>query len=189
MPLRRGSCRRALDTVLGNDGAVDFLKTCCASRRERFWRAGPSDSHATVEADFVGRLKRVDSTLLAIVLRQAGSRARSPRRSRITSPGCWRASGDGAALAARARASRRRPIGSRLEARSEIARLDARRTTEQLVNRMEDVVDELEQAAFIASLMPAGMTRTCSSHCPSCAASRSQGTEAAATGADARRSA
>ena len=39
------------------------------------------------------------------------------------------------------------------EARSEIARLDAS-PNQDLVNQIEDAIDELEQAAFIASLIP-----------------------------------
>jgi hypothetical protein len=78
-----------------------------------------------IEADLVRHLDRVDSALLAIVIRQAG-------------------------LAR--------------EIASEIARfvagqqaVEAGPTIEQLVNRVEEAIDELEQAAFIASIMPAGI--------------------------------
>jgi uncharacterized protein Yka (UPF0111/DUF47 family) len=41
-----------------------------------------------------------------------------------------------------------------LEARKEVSRLNARPTLGQLIDRGEDAIDEFEQAAFIASLMP-----------------------------------
>ena len=41
-----------------------------------------------------------------------------------------------------------------IKARDEIARFDADPTVEQLVNRAEEAIDELEQAAFLTSLLP-----------------------------------
>jgi hypothetical protein len=55
--------------------------------------------------------------------------------------------------------SGRKSIGEKanriaIEARSEFTRLGGSTTTEQLVTAAEQAIDELEQAAFIASLMP-----------------------------------
>ena len=159
-PARIGFGER-LDTVLGNEAAVDFLKGVLRIATQAL-REGRSERLARnrVEADFVRRLKRVDSTLLAIVVRQAGlAREIAAPVAQYVAGLLAGHQGDGAALAARARRIEEKADRIALEARGEITRLDAARTNEQLVNRIEDVVDELEQAAFIASLMPAGMTR------------------------------
>ncbi len=185
-PARIGFGER-LDTVLGNEAAVDFLKGVLRIATQAL-RAGRSERLARnrVEADFVRRLKRVDSTLLAIVVRQAGL-AREIAAPVATYVAGLLAGhqGDGAALATRARRIEEKADRIALEARSEIARLDARRTTEQLVNRMEDVVDELEQAAFIASVMPAGMNAEVLESLAELCGVVLAGTEAATTGADA----
>ena len=54
---------------------------------------------------------------------------------------------------ARAARSRRKADRIALEARNEIARFEPGPIIEQLVERVEEAVDELEQAAFIASLV------------------------------------
>ena len=59
-------------------------------------------------------------------------------------------------LAARAGLIERKADRIALEARNEATRLNAGPIIEQLVDRVEEAVDELEQAAFIASLAPAG---------------------------------
>jgi len=137
-----------------------------------------------IEADLARRLESVDSALLAIVVRQAGlareiaaalDRHIAGRRSGQTM--------DGRLLAAQARRIEEKADRIALDARNEIARFDAEPIVEQLVNRdrlfdagsrglartdrnrakhgdrLEHVSrdDELEQAAFIASLMPLGV--------------------------------
>ncbi|MGE5780695.1 MAG: hypothetical protein ACM30D_15520, partial [Hyphomicrobiales bacterium] len=64
---------------------------------------------------------------------------------------------DGAALAAHARRIEEKADRIAIEARNEIVRLEAGPAIEQLVDRVEEAIDELEQAAFIASIMPAGV--------------------------------
>jgi uncharacterized protein Yka (UPF0111/DUF47 family) len=44
-----------------------------------------------------------------------------------------------------------------IEARNEVSRLNTRPVIAELIDRAEQTVDELEQAAFIASLAPAGI--------------------------------
>lgn len=61
---------------------------------------------------------------------------------------------DQAALAIQARRIEEKADKIAIEARSEIARFDADPAIERLVNRVEETIDELEQAAFIASLVP-----------------------------------
>jgi uncharacterized protein Yka (UPF0111/DUF47 family) len=88
-------------------------------------------------------------------------------------------------LAAQARRTEEKADRILLEARSEIARLDAGGTIEQLVNRIEEAIDDLEQAAFIASLIPADMAKTVLAPLADLSAVALAGTEAAVSGADA----
>ena len=111
-----------------------------------------------IEADLVRRLKRVDSALLAIVLRQVGL-AHDITAAIAQHIAALRAGrpNDGKRLAARAGLIERKADRIALEARNEASRLNAGPIIEQLVDRVEELVDELEQAAFIASLAPAGI--------------------------------
>jgi len=147
-----------------------------------------------IEADLVRCLKRVDSALLAIVVRQAGL-AREIASAVAHYVGLLEAAAtgrvrdcagsDGAALAAKARRIEEKADRTARDARSEIARLDAGRTITQLVNGIEDVVDELEQAAFIASLLPETTSESILQALSELCAVVLRGTETAASGVDA----
>jgi uncharacterized protein Yka (UPF0111/DUF47 family) len=63
----------------------------------------------------------------------------------------------GKQLAARAARIEQKADRLALEARREVSRLNARPVIGQLIDRAEEAVDELEQAAFVASLAPAGL--------------------------------
>ena len=63
---------------------------------------------------------------------------------------------DGAALAKKAERIEQKADRIAVDVRGEIDRLDADRRIERLVNLIEDAIDELEQAAFAASLIPNG---------------------------------
>ena len=185
-PTRIGFGER-LDAVLGRDAAVDFLKSVLHISSEALLEGRSAALvRDRIEADLVRRLKRVDSALLAIVVRQAGLAREiatlighhvagrpSPKR------------GDGPGLAARARRIEEKADRVARDARSEIARLDAGPTIERLVNGIEDVVDELEQAAFIASLLPERMTESVLQPLSELCAAALTGTETAASGIDA----
>ncbi len=148
-----------LDRVLGRNAAVDFLKTVLRVSAEALLQGSSIRlARDRIEADFVRHLQRVDTALLAIVIRQAGlareigaavacflAEVRSNRRF------------DGVTLATSARHIEEKADRIAMEARGEIARLDADRHIERLVNHMEDAIDELEQAAFVASLISAGL--------------------------------
>jgi uncharacterized protein Yka (UPF0111/DUF47 family) len=62
---------------------------------------------------------------------------------------------DGRLLAARASHIEQKADRIAIEARKEVARLNARPIIGQLIDRVEEAIDELEQAAFVASLAPA----------------------------------
>jgi uncharacterized protein Yka (UPF0111/DUF47 family) len=157
-PKRIGFGER-LDVVLGRDNTVDLLRNVLRLSTQALLQ-GQSIRllRDHIEADLIRHLERVDNALLAIVVRQAG--LAHDIAAAISHYICDLQSGqpvDGPALARRARRIEEKADRILIEARSEIARLDGGATIAQLVNRIEEAVDELEQAAFIASLLPAGI--------------------------------
>src|ERR1019366_2020794 len=89
---------------------------------------------------------------------------------------------DGKLLAVRAGQIERKADRIALEARKEAERLNAGPIIEQLVDRVEEAIDELEQAAFIASLAPAGIDAALLSALAELWAVATTATEAAAPG-------
>ena len=154
-PARIGFGER-LDQALGRNAAIDFLKTAIRASTEAL-TAGQSIRlvRDQIEADLVRRLERVDSALLAIVLRQVGLAhdATAAIAQHIAALQAGRPL-PGKLLAARAGLIERKADRIALEARKEVARLNASSVIAQLVDRVEEAIDELEQAAFIASLAP-----------------------------------
>jgi uncharacterized protein Yka (UPF0111/DUF47 family) len=157
-PTRIGFGER-LDQALGREAAVDFLKTALRASTETL-SAGRSVRlvRDQIEADLVRRLERVDSTLLAIVVRQAGL-ARDIAAALAHHIAALQAGrpADGKLLAARASRIEQKADRIAIEARKEVTRLNARPIIEQLMDRVEEAIDELEQASFIASLAPDGI--------------------------------
>jgi uncharacterized protein Yka (UPF0111/DUF47 family) len=181
------------DGVLGRGAAVDFLKGVLRLSTEALLEGRSTPLvRDRIEADLIRRLKRADSALLATVVRQAGLAREIAAAVTHHVGGLADSAGNGGGAAANGRelAAKARRIEEKAdrvarEARAEIDRLDAGRAIEQLVNGIEDVVDELEQAAFVASLLPetAGesILRALSELC----AIVLKGAETAASGADA----
>jgi uncharacterized protein Yka (UPF0111/DUF47 family) len=185
-PARIGFGER-FEAVLGRNVAVDFLKgvlrICTEALLEG--RSAPL-VRDRIEADLVRSLKRVDSALLTIVVRQAGLAREIAAAVAHHVAGLSAGGGsDSAALAAKARRIEEKADRVAREARTEIARLDAGPTIEQLVNGIEDVVDELEQAAFIASLLPDKISDSILKALSELCAVVLKGTETAAAGIDA----
>jgi uncharacterized protein Yka (UPF0111/DUF47 family) len=182
-PSRIGFGER-LDQALGRNAAVDFLKNAMRVSTEAL-SAGRSVRlvRDQIEADLVRRLERVDSALLAIVLRQVGL-AHDITAAIAHHIAALRAGrpNDGKRLAARAGLIERKADRIALEARMEAARLNAGPIIEQLVDCVEESVDELEQAAFIASLAPAGIDPALLSTLAELCAVATAATEAAASG-------
>jgi uncharacterized protein Yka (UPF0111/DUF47 family) len=185
-PTRIGFGER-LDAVLGREAAADFLKGVLRISTEALLQ-GRSVALARdrIEADLVRRLKRVDSALLAIVVRQAGLAREIATSIAHHVAGLFSGKhGDGPALATRARRIEEKADRVAREARSEIARLEAGPTIERLVNGIEDVIDELEQAAFIASLLPERTSKSVLEPLSELCAVVLTGTETAASGSHA----
>jgi len=139
-----------------------------------------------IEADLVRHLERVDSTLLAIVIRQAGlAREVASEIARYLAGQQAGREVDASALAARARRIEEKADRIAIEGRNEITRLEAGPIIEQLMNRIEEAIDELEQAAFIASIMPAGMRADVFKPLADLCSAAVSAAEAAAAGGDA----
>ena len=185
-PTRIGFGER-LEVVLGRDNTIDFLKSVLRLSTQAMLQ-GQSIRliRDHVEADLVRHLERVDSALLAIVVRQAGL-AHDIAAAISLYIGDLQSGQpvDGAALASRARRIEEKADRILIEAHNEIARFDGGATIEQLVNRIEETVDELEQAAFIASLLPADIDPAALAILAKLCAAAVAGTRAAAAGADA----
>jgi uncharacterized protein Yka (UPF0111/DUF47 family) len=182
-PTRIGFGER-LDQVLGRTAAVDFLKSALRHSTEAL-RIGLSARllRDQIEADLVRHLERVDSTLLTIVLRQvwlahdiAAAISRHLAALRAGRPV------DSKGLAARASRIEQKADRIAIEARKEAGRLDAKPIVEQLIDRAEESIDQLEQAAFIASLAPAGSEAALLSPLAELCAVAMSAVEAAASG-------
>jgi uncharacterized protein Yka (UPF0111/DUF47 family) len=89
---------------------------------------------------------------------------------------------DGKRLTARTSRIEQKADHIAIEARKEISRLNAKPVIEQLIDRAEEAVDELEQAAFIASLLPAVISATPVSALAALCEIATRATEAAASG-------
>lgn len=183
-PTRIGFGER-LDSALGREAAVDFLKTVLRISAEALLEGGSVRlARDRIEADLVRHLKRVDATLLAIVVRQAGlAREVAAAIAQFIVEQRAQRPFDRAALAAQARHIEEKADKIALEARNEIIRFDADRAIELLVNRIEEAIDELEQAAFIASLLPDGIAPSLLEPLGVLCAAAIAGAEAAAAGA------
>ena len=174
-----------LDRALGRAAAVDFLKSVLRASAEALL-AGSSIRvvRDRIEADLVRHLERVESTLLAIVVRQAGlARDIASGIARFIAEQQERRPFDRTAFAARARRIEEKADKIAIDARNEVARFGADPTIENLVNSVEDAIDELEQAAFISSLLPDDLAEALLAPLAELAAAALAGTEAAAAGA------
>jgi uncharacterized protein Yka (UPF0111/DUF47 family) len=183
-PTRIGFGER-LDSALGREAAMDFLKTVLRVSAEALLEGGSARlARDRIEADLVRHLERVESALFAVVVRQAGlARELAAGIARFVDEERQARPFDRAALAGWARHIEEKADKIANDARNEIARLDADAGIEQLVNRLEEAIDELEQAAFIASVAPATLAPAVLAPLAKLAAAAVAGAEAAAIGA------
>jgi len=174
-----------LDQALGRAAAVDFLKTVLRVSTQALL-AGSSVRlvRERIEAELVRHLERVESTFLAIAVRQAGlAREIADGIARFIAEQQAHRPFDRGAMTARARHIEEKADKIAIDARGEIARTGAGRTIEHVINTAEDTIDELEQAAFIASLMPADLPDELLNPLAELCAAAISGTEAAVAGA------
>jgi uncharacterized protein Yka (UPF0111/DUF47 family) len=173
-----------LDHALGRDAAVDFLRTVLRVSAEALLEGSAVRlARDRIEADLICHLQRVDTALLAVVIRQSGLAreiaagiADCIAEQKAGSPF------DRGALADRARRIEEKADKMAIETRSEIARLGADLAVKGLIDRMEDAIDELEQAAFVASIVPNDVAPQLLGPLARLCATVVSGTEAAATG-------
>jgi len=182
-PARIGFGER-LDQALGRAAAIDFLKSALRNSTEALL-AGHSVRlvRDRIEADLVRHLERVDNTLLAIVTRQVGL-AHDLAVAISRHLGALRAGrpADGKLFTERAGRIEQKADRIAIEARKEVTRLNARPVIGQLIDRVEEAVDEFEQAAFIASLAPASVDAAALEALADLCAVATTATEAAASG-------
>jgi uncharacterized protein Yka (UPF0111/DUF47 family) len=173
-----------LDHALGRDAAVDFLKTVLRVAAQALLEGGSVRlARDRIEADLIRHLERLGGKLLAIVVRQAGlAREIATGIAEFVAEERAKRPFDRAALALKARRIEEKADKIAFDARSEIARLGAGPEIERLVNRVEEAIDELEQAAFIASLVPADVCPEVLTPLAELCASAVLGAEAAAAG-------
>ena len=182
-PTRIGFGER-LDNVLGRDAAVDFVKTVLRVSAEALAEGSSTRlARDRIEAALVAHLQRVDRTLMAVMIRQAGlAREIAAATARFVAERQAGRPFDATALADRARRIEEKADRIAVDARSAIVRFNANRSIERLVNQMEDTVDELEQAAFVPSVIPGEIPAELLEPLAELCMATVSGTEAAAAG-------
>jgi len=145
-----------LDHVLGRPAAVDFLKNVLRVSAQALLQGGSVRlARDQIETDLVRCLQRLDGLLFTMIVRQAGlAREIAADIAQFVADEKAGRRFDRDALAARARRIEEKADRLAIEARGEITRFGADPVMERLVNEVEQAIDELEQAAFIASLAP-----------------------------------
>ena len=173
-----------LDRVLGRDAAVDFLKTVLRVSVEALLQGSSVRlARDRIEAELVRHLESVDTTLLAVAIRQAGlAREIAVGIGDLLAGRRKKSAFDVAALAGKARRIETKADRIAMEARSEIVRLNVDRSVKRLIDQMEDAIDELEQAAFFAQLIPENLALELIDSLSELCAAVVSGTEAAAAG-------
>ncbi len=148
-----------LSSALGREETVDFLKNVLVVSKEALLQdRSVRMVRDEIEADLVRRLERTDNTLLSAIIRQAGlAREIAARIGQHVADQQAGWAPDGPTLAVFAQRLEQKADRLVIEARNTVARLNASQTIGQLTDTMEATIDELEQAAFIASLLPANL--------------------------------
>jgi len=176
-----------LGSVLGREAAVDLLRTALRLSTDalRQGRSARSVQEA-LEADLVRRIERTESALLTTVVRQMGlardiavgiAATLADRQAHTPSTG--------GANARRAKRIEKKADAIAVDARSAILRSQGSAAIAQMVDAAENAIDELEQAAFFASLMPPRLEPTVLGTLEDLCAAAAAGTEAAARGLEA----
>ncbi len=174
-----------LDGALGREAAIDFLQSVLKVSAEALLKGGSIRlARDRIETELVRHLQRVDGTLLAIVVRQAGlARDIASGIAAFIAEQQAQRPFDREALAAQARRIEEKADKIAVEAREEITRFEADPAIQQLVDTVEQAIDELEQAAFIASLGPVEIAPDLLKPLAELAAATIVGAEAVASGA------
>jgi len=181
-----------LAVVLGHDIAVDFLKAVLRIATEGLQQGRSSRLvRDMIETELMRHLDRTDRAMLTIVIRQLGLahdiavNVASEIADRAMEPAIRGGIPEEAALALRARRIEEKADRIAVDARVIAQRTNASAIIAQLVDTAEQTIDELEQAAFVASLAPAVIDQKFLAPLAELADAAVHGTEAAASGIDA----
>jgi uncharacterized protein Yka (UPF0111/DUF47 family) len=138
-----------------------------------------------LEVDLVRRIERNDSALLTIVVRQLGlARDIATRIATAIGDGHVRQV-EAARYADRARRIEEKADAIVIDARQAVARTEAASTITALINAAENAIDELEQAAFLVSLLPVEIESNLATPLAELSAAAISGAEAAVRGLEA----
>jgi uncharacterized protein Yka (UPF0111/DUF47 family) len=146
-----------LEAALGREGAVDFLKAVLSIAAEGLL-AGRADRliRDAVDADLARRFERSESELLQGVVRQAGlAREIASRLVAVAGERQAGRAGDAAGAARRAKRVEEKADRIAVELRAAAERFGASERTKLLIDTVEQAIDDLEEAAFVLSLLPA----------------------------------
>jgi uncharacterized protein Yka (UPF0111/DUF47 family) len=172
--------------LLGREAAVKFVKAALRLSTEALREGRSARSvREMLEVDLVRRIERNDSTLLTIVVRQLGL-----ARDIATRIATAIADGQVRQVKAESDAGRARRIEEKadaivVDARQAVARTEAAPTITALVDAAENAIDELEQAAFLVSLLPVEIEPNLLAPLGELADAAISGTEAAVRGLEA----
>ena len=181
-----------LAAVLGHDIAVDFLKAVLRIATEGLQHGRSSRLvRDMIETELVRHLERTDRAMLTIVTRQLALahdiavNIASEIADRAMAPASRGGVPEESTLALRARRIEEKADRIAVDARAIAERTNASAIIVQLIDTAEQTVDELEQAAFVASLAPAVIDQKFLAPLAELADAAVHGTEAAASGIDA----
>ena len=176
-----------LDAALGHEGAIDFLQAVLriateglvAERADRLIRDA-------IDADLARRFESSESELLQGVVRQAGlAREIAGGLVALAEERLAGRPGDAAAMAGKAKRIEEKADRIAIELRAAAERFGARERTRRLIDTIEDAIDDLEEAAFLFSLLPPEQNRPALVPLAALCAAAVAGAEAIARAADA----
>jgi uncharacterized protein Yka (UPF0111/DUF47 family) len=175
-----------LSDVLGREATLKFLKSALRLSTEALRDGKPVRAvREMLEADLVQRIERNETALLTIVVRQLGlARDIATGIAKDIADG-RRRQADPASNAAKAKRIEQKADVIALDACQAIARAAASPIITQLVDTAENTIDELEQAAFLASLLQAELQPELESPLGELCANAVCSTEAAVRGLEA----
>jgi hypothetical protein len=172
--------------LLGREAAFKFVKAALRLSTEALREGRSARSvREMLEVDLVRRIERNDSTLLMIVVRQLGlARDIATRIATAIADGHLRRV-EAESDASRARRIEEKADAIAVDARQAVARTEAAPTITALVDAAENAIDELEQAAFLVSLLPVEIEPSLLAPLSELANAAISGTEAAIRGLEA----
>ncbi|HZP09610.1 hypothetical protein [Methyloceanibacter sp.] len=184
-PARLGFGEELAD-LLGREATLKFVKSALRLSTEALREGRSARSvREMLELDLMRRIERNDSALLTVVVRQLGLARDIATRIAAAIAGGRVHQAEAARNAGRARRIEEKADAIAVDVRQTIVRTQAAPTIAALVDAAENAIDELEQAAFLASLLPPDIEPRLIVPLGSLSAAAVAGTEAAARGVEA----